>query len=243
MDGRNEGYKTADYRTIFHELLNSDISPEEKSLWRLREEGQGLVTAGQLTTTHFLKRTSFHILDNPDILHKLKSELASAIPDPEKLPPLQQLEQLPYLSAVVSEGFRKSYGVSHRLQRVSPNAPLVYKDWVIPPGTPVGMTSLFMHDNPKHFPNPDEFRPERWLEGGNESRERLKKYLVNFSKGTRGCLGIYLAHTEIYMTLAAVFRRFDMKLYETTRADVDIVHDFFNPSARLDSKGVRVIFV
>ena len=132
-----------------------------------------------------------------------------------------------------------SYGVSSRLQRVSPDAPLNFHEWMIPPGTPVGMTSIFIHENPTIFPEPKEFRPERWLKGHN-SKELLDKYLVNFSNGTRACLGMNLAYAEIYLTLAAVFRRFDLELFETTREDVDIVHDFFNPSARLDSKGVRV---
>lgn len=39
------------------------------------------------------------------------------------------------------------------------------------------------------------------------------------------------------MTLAMIFRRFDLKLYETTREDVDAAHDFMVPSPRLDSKG------
>ena len=50
-----------------------------------------------------------------------------------------------------------------------------------------------------------------------------------------------LATAELYLTLAAVFRQFDMELYETTREDVDIVHGFFASSPRLDSKGVRVL--
>lgn len=32
-----------------------------------------------------------------------------------------------------------------------------------------------------------------------------------------------------------------MKLFETGMADVEVQHDFFNPSARLDSRGVRVL--
>ena len=56
------------------------------------------------------------------------------------------------------------------------------------------------------------------------------------------CLGMNLAYAEIHLTLAAVFRRFDLELFETTREeDVDIAHDFFNPSAKVDSKGVRVL--
>ena len=239
MDGKNSEHQTATHPTIFHELLNSDLSPEEKSLSRLVDEGQTIVGAGQVTTAHFLRLASYHLLANPEILQQLKAELASTNPKGEGLPPLAKLEQLPYLSAVISESFRMSYGVSSRLQRVSPEAPLIFREWVIPPGTPVGMTSIFIHDNPKYFPEPHKFRPDRWLKA--DSKERLDKYLVNFSKGTRSCLGINLARAEIYLTLAAVFNQFDMELYKTTREDVDIVHDFFNPSARTDSKGVRVL--
>ena len=49
-----------------------------------------------------------------------------------------------------------------------------------------------------------------------------------------------LAHAELYMTLAAVFRNFEFELYQTDLSDVELAHDFFLPSPRLDSKGVRV---
>lgn len=45
---------------------------------------------------------------------------------------------------------------------------------------------------------------------------------------------------EIYITLANVFRRFELKLYETDVSDVEMAHDFFVPMPRMDSKGVRV---
>jgi cytochrome P450 len=96
-----------------------------------------------------------------------------------------------------------------------------------------------MHENPRIFPEPHEFRPDRWLQG--RSKERLDRYLAPFSKGTRSCIGINLAHAELYLTLAAVFREFDLELYETTREDVDIAHDAFSAAPRLDSKGVRVL--
>ena len=241
MDDKDGDYKTASHPTIFHELLNSDLlSPEEKSLPRLAEEGETVVGAGANTTAHMLKLTSFHLLANPVILQKLKAELASATPNPGSPIPLRQLEQLPYLTGVVNEGLRMSYGVSSRLPRVSPDSPLIFKQWKIPPGTPVSMTSVLLHENPAYFPEPSVFRPERWLEG-NSPDKRLERYLVPFSKGTRACAGMNLAYAEIYLALAAVFGRLEMELWETTRDDVDVVHDFFNPSAKLDSKGVRVI--
>jgi cytochrome P450 len=239
LDGKKDDSRMADHPTIFHELLDSSLPPAEKSLNRLVDEGETVVAAGTITTQHVLKATSFHLLANPDMLRKLKAELISAMPYPENLASLQQLERLPYLSAVVSEGLRISHPISSRLSRVSPDGPLILGKWEIPPGTPVSMTSIFVHENPKIFPEPREFRPDRWLQGN--SKERLDRYLVPFSKGTRACLGINLAYAELYLTLAAVFRQFDLELYETTREDIEVVHDFFNPSARLDSKGVRVL--
>lgn len=49
-----------------------------------------------------------------------------------------------------------------------------------------------------------------------------------------------LAYAELYLALAAVFRRFTIELYETDFSDIKLKHDFFMPSPKLDSKGVRV---
>ena len=88
-------------------------------------------------------------------------------------------------------------------------------------------------------PDAAVWRPERWLEPG---AERLKKYLVNFTKGSRVCLGKELARTEILYTLSLLARKWGerMELFETVREDVEIEHDFFNAFPRFGSKGVRV---
>lgn len=121
----------------------------------------------------------------------------------------------------------------------------------------MSMTSIFMHMNPEIFPRPKEFEPERWLDSSSSpsaddgaspsandgaKKQNLSNYLVNFSKGTRGCLGQHLASAEIHLTLAAVFsgKRFELELYQTTREDVDVEHDFFNPQPKKGAVGVRV---
>lgn len=48
---------------------------------------------------------------------------------------------------------------------------------------------------------------------------------------------------ELYIVLAQLFRRFSLELYETDESDVLLAHDFFLPSPKLDSKGVRVRIV
>lgn len=49
-----------------------------------------------------------------------------------------------------------------------------------------------------------------------------------------------LAHAELYLAFAAMFRYFEFELYQTDKTDVDLAHDFFLPFPRLDSQGVRV---
>lgn len=99
------------------------------------------------------------------------------------------------------------------------------------------MTSLLQHKDGSKFSDPSVFDPDRWL-----NNKSIEKYLVPFSKGTRQCLGINLATAEIYLTLATVFRRVNMELYETTARDAEIEDDFFIPHGHADSKGVRIIF-
>ena len=199
--------------------------------------------AGTLTTSWALSVATYHLLASPRILAKLKTEFKLAIPDPDVPVGLSMLDNLPYLHAVVQEAIRLSYGVASRLQRISPEAPMIFTDpqtrkqWVIPPNTPVSMTSVLIHQDESIFPDAHSFTPERWIEN-----RRLDRYLVSFSKGSRQCLGVNLAYAEMYLCLAAIFRRFGsgskqgvrmegdegvLELYETGLGDVEVKADGF----------------
>lgn len=182
------GRKIQGQRTIFYELFtNEALPPEERTPRRLEAEGVSLVAAGSMTVAHTLSTIAFYLLADPKLLERLQDELASAIPDSHFRPTWAQLEKLPYLKAVIQEGLRVGCGVSHRLQRIAPDVDLRYRDFIIPKGTPVGMTSILQHHDPRIFPNPDTFHPERWL---HEDGKHLAKYLVPFSKGSRNCVGM-----------------------------------------------------
>jgi cytochrome P450 len=245
MTGADKIDKNSDQATIFHGLLSGDGPAAELTPEYLEGLGQTIVAAGAITTAHYLKTTMFHLLANPEILQRLSSEMKEVMRDPMVIPPVAELEKLPYFHAVINEGFRISEGIIARLTRVAPDETLEVAGYTIPPGTPIGMSGWLLHGNPTLFPSPKEFKPERWLEPGAEQKE---KYLTNFTKGSRICLGKDLAHTEIVYTLCLMVRRWcgdDLKgveLFETTREDVDIAHDFFNPFPKLDSKGMRVSF-
>ncbi|PVH77446.1 cytochrome P450 [Cadophora sp. DSE1049] len=230
-------------KTIIHALLESDLPEDEKAHSRIWQEGQVVIGAGADTTAASIAITHFHILNNPDVLNRLRLELIAAMPDPYFPAKLSVVERLPYLNAVVQEGLRLSYGAVGRLQRSHPFETMKFHDWEVPAGTPVGMTSYLMHHNEVIFPDSFAFKPERWLEARSGDAPALERYLVAFSKGSRQCVGMNLARAEINLTLATVFRRFsNQQLYETSRLDVDAKYDFLLPQPSMESKGIRVLF-
>lgn len=238
--------KEPDQRTVFDDLLDSDLPPAEKDLERLSQESQLIVGAALDTTANALNATLFHLLNTPSAASKLKAELATAIPNPTSHIPLITLEKLPYLTGVINEGLRLSYGLSCRNARIA-HSPLLYKDHVIPAYTPVGMSVPFTHHDESVFPDSYAFVPERWLDsngalGGKTPDGRpLERFLMTFGKGGRQCVGINLARAEMYIAVAALVRRFEMDLFESSRRDVDLVHDLFLPQVDRRSRGVRVL--
>ncbi|KAF2119258.1 cytochrome P450 [Lophiotrema nucula] len=241
-NGDNDGHKSVTHRTVFHELLASDLKKGGLSEDLLHHEAASITAAGIDTTKSALTMASFWILQKPDIYEKLHQELVEAIPDAENMPSLTDLEKLPYLYAVVQESLRMSYGVTERLTRTNPSGPIQYGDYIIPADTAFSMTSYLQLRSPEIFYQPDEFIPERWLNNPVSSTGHpLSRYLSVFGKGPRMCLGMNFAQAEMYLALAGVFRRMKFELYQTDRSDVDMTGSFFVPMPKDESHGVRVL--
>ncbi|KAJ9151284.1 Trichodiene oxygenase [Pleurostoma richardsiae] len=237
-EGKDSSHEKSDHPTLFHALIESHLPEAEKTPDHLKDWAQTFLTAGMFTVGHTLKCATYHILANKHVRDKLLAEIDAACPDPNGIPSLIELEKLPYLTNVLNESLRMSYGVSKRLTRSQPDNVLRYGEWVIPAGTPVGMTAILIHDNPDIFPEPFEFRPERW---DGEAGRRLQKYLVAFNKGSRVCIGMGLAWAELYKTLASLLRRYDLELVGAIRErDVDASRDYFNAEVSEDSPGLFV---
>lgn len=235
MDESAEDKSNAGMRTVFHELINSDLPPQDRSVPRLRDEASMVIGAGGETTAQALTRTFYHLLVNPQFLRRLREELKSAMPDPKEMPSLAMLQNLPYLNAVVEEGVRISFPVAARSPRVFEDHALQLGEWTIEPGTSISMSPYMVTMSEKIFPEPFKFQPDRWL--GNKE---LRKYQVTFGKGKRVCLGQSLAYAELLFGIAMIVRNFELELYETTWDDVELVHDFFIAMPKLGSNGVRV---
>lgn len=133
------------------------------------------------------------------------------------LPSVAQLTQLPYLTACLHESTRIAHGVAGRLVRISPDNELLCNGIRIPKGSTFSMSHYIQHTDPKRFPDPFKFIPERYM--GEKGMETLR-YLVPFGRGPRMCLGMNLAWSEMYLAFAGLIRSVDMELVGTTVEDV-----------------------
>ncbi|KAF1974959.1 benzoate 4-monooxygenase cytochrome P450 [Bimuria novae-zelandiae CBS 107.79] len=211
--------------TIFEALLSPSMPPEERTLERMTDEGFIITAAGLETTSRFLTNTTTHLLLNTDCLAKLRAELKTVMPAPGDCPPCSVLENLPYLSAVVAEGLRCETIFMTRFPRKLVE-PLAYKDFTIPAGANIGCAPYLQNSNADVFPEPERYRPERWIEA-RERGENLGKYLATFVKGGRMCLGINLAYTEMYLTIAAIFHNFDLEFVDSGLENITTTRGYF----------------
>ncbi|KAL8912793.1 MAG: hypothetical protein Q9171_002251 [Xanthocarpia ochracea] len=249
--------QTTDHKTIFSEMLKSDLPKEELSLDRLKHEALSITGGGVDTVKNALVTASYAIISNPAIHKQMHAELVEAMPDPNKPLTVPEFERLPYLNAIVQESLRLSYGITQRLQRVDPLFPVTFQNYTIPPNTPFSMTSYIQHRNPLVFPSPSTFNPDRWLRLTNppsSSSERsvvnstiapstgkpLSRYLVAFGRGPRSCLGQNFAMAQLFLYLGTMFRRCEFELFETGEREIEMVSNYFAPFPEAGTKGLRV---
>ncbi|KAL4968152.1 cytochrome P450 [Aspergillus stella-maris] len=227
-------------RTIFYDILNSAVLlPEDKTEKRMAEEAFGMVVAGGYTTGKAMANLIYHLHANPQWLERVREELHTVMPSPDTPIKLSNLQALPIFTACVKENLRIGYIIVDNIMLVEPVETLVYKNWVIPPGTPMGMNLYHMHMNEQIYPDAKSFRPERWLKAA-EAGYDLDRYFAPFSKGTRGCLGVNLAYAQMYLGMGVILRRFNLELYNVVKErDVDTVRDCFVGLESPESKGVR----
>ncbi|KAK2037096.1 cytochrome P450 [Colletotrichum somersetense] len=210
------------HQTIFHRMLDPKAyrSRAIPDMTALHDEGFTLIFAGANTVADTLLMGHWHTMRRPELLRRLKDELATVWPHPETspAPALRDLERLPLLTSTIKEALRFiPSGVS--LTRVVPAAGAVIAGKEIPGGTAVGMAILHVHMAGEVWGDDVlEFKPERWLDG---AKQDLDQWLVAFSRGPCMCFGINLAWAELYIAFATMIRRFDLSIDGTTAEDME----------------------
>ena len=134
----------------------------------------------------------------PDLQAALRQELLALGPEafntdtqaniPEAiLKPLDS--QCPLLEAVLFETMRRYPPVGGFQPRLTPTVCTIGGYDNIPPGVTVQASAWTLHRNPDVFPDPEEWRPERWIESSPEQLAEMRRWFWPFSSGPRVCIG------------------------------------------------------
>jgi len=173
---------------------------------QLRDEVMTLFLAGHETTALMLSWTFYLLARNPDVETRLQAELQTVLAGRE--PSTSDLPSLRYAEAVIKESLRL-YPPAWAFGRQA-SADCQIGGYRVPKGRQVFFFPWVIHRDPRYFPDPQEFRPERWL--GENIRELPKYAYLPFGGGPRVCIGNAFAMMEGTLVLAAIARQYRMKL-------------------------------
>ncbi|KAF4446139.1 putative benzoate 4-monooxygenase cytochrome P450 [Fusarium austroafricanum] len=189
--------------------------------------------AGQETAGIVLTYATWHISKSPSLQRQLHDEIKSlkpslkfdpkatsgtpAFPDPKKVDSLQLLH------AVVIETLRLHAPIPGPQPRQTPRDGCTIGGHYIPSGVRIASLAYTLHRDKDIFPQPEEWKPERWLRqkdeysDGNELRYRdMQRQFWAFGSGGRMCIGSNFAMNEMKFIIAVIYVNF-----QTTIVDDD----------------------
>jgi len=159
-----------------------------------------------------------HLADHPDILAKVREEQSHVRSGRHDKPmTLEDLDQMPYLKAVVKESLRVKPPVTMVPYLATKPFP-ISDTYTVPSGSMI-IPSFYnsLHD-PKVFPEPDSLIPERWLDPENPANKNPQNYLV-FGSGPHKCIGIEYATMNIAIVLALASELTEWEHVQTPTSD------------------------
>ncbi|XP_014676830.1 PREDICTED: cytochrome P450 2C15-like [Priapulus caudatus] len=167
-----------------------------------------LFGGGTETTTTTLRWAMLFMLKHPTVCQKVQTEIDEVI-GRGRMACMADKKNMPYTEATITEvqrlGNIAPLGVPHlTLEEVE------FGGYTIPANTPVIANMTAILRDPAHFPNPDIFDPERFLD--EEGRFVKNEAMIPFSIGRRVCLGESIARMELFLFFTSILQNFDIKL-------------------------------
>lgn len=173
---------------------------------QLRDELVTLFLAGHETTAIALSWTFLLLSKNPEARERLARELAETLVG--RVPSVADFPRLRYTDAVVREAMRL-YPPAYVIGREA-LADCEIAGYRVKAGTTIYFSPWVLHRDARWFDRPEEFRPERWMDG---LSARLPKYVyLPFGGGPRICIGERFAMMELILVLAAIARRWRLEM-------------------------------
>ena len=188
-------------------------------------EAAVLMVAGSDTSGTALINTLIFIVQNPECMARVRKEVDAAVPTDAVVVQNEQVEGLPYLRACIDESLRLRPPNSYGLPRTVPHGGATIQGHYFKEGTTVSVSTLNVHHSERYFHEAKKFKPQRWLDRDTEEFERLKRYVVPFSFGSRACIGRNIAFLELQVTIASIIHRFDLEMKDPDK-EVPMVERF-----------------
>ncbi|KAK2502976.1 hypothetical protein MC885_018043 [Smutsia gigantea] len=198
-------------------MINSQNSKEmdgHKALTDMELVAQSIIFifAGYETTSSVLSFIMYLLATHPDVQQKLQEEIDATFPN-KTLPTYDALVQMEYLDMVVNESLRL-FPVAGRLERVC-KEDVEIKGVLIPKGTVVMVPIFILHKDPELWPEPEEFRPERFSK---KNKDSINPYIyMPFGSGPRNCIGMRFALLNMKLAIVRVLQNFSFKPCKETQ--------------------------
>ncbi|KAL4886425.1 cytochrome P450 [Aspergillus karnatakaensis] len=183
---------------------------ESMGFKELSDEAVVLIIAASDTTGTALSGLFFYLSRYPECYKKLQQEILWQFPTLDSIVGGPKLLACKYMRAAVEEALRMSPGVPGFLTREAPQGASI-DGYYFAPQVQVAIPTWTMHRNPEVYPDPQVFKPERWMVESEEELQRLRSSYYPFSMGTRGCIGKNMAYHTIYLTIARLVFQFDIE--------------------------------
>ncbi|KAH9845190.1 Cytochrome-P450 [Teratosphaeria destructans] len=171
-----------------------------------------LVVAGAETTSILLTGLSYCICTNPHAYAKLVEEIRTAFKSTKDVT-LESSGELQYLDAAIREALRILPPASVNNQRAAPKGGTVVQGIYLPEGTLIGISPWAASRSPANFHAPEEYHPERWLQGV-DARFRDDQLGASrpFGYGPRACIGESMAMAETKLLMSTLLLKYDIRL-------------------------------
>jgi cytochrome P450 family 110 len=188
-------------------MLARDEAGEALTDEELRDELMTLLVAGHETTATALTWALYWIHKVPEVRQQLLAELQTVDPGDHGA-----LSRLPYLNAVCCETLRIYPVGMLTFPRVTTSR-VELGGYSLEPGTIVIGSIYLTHRRKEIYPDPDRFRPERFLE------RRFSPYeYLPFGGGARRCIGMTFAQFEMKLVISGILSSFELALADNRSA-------------------------
>jgi len=192
------------------DLLSSLLAAEENGSGmddqQIRDEAITIFLAGHETTALALSWTFYLLARHEDVAGKLHAELDEVLGD--RVPTADDLPRLDYTRRVLAEAMRL-FPPAWMIGRQAV-ADMELGGYDVPAGTILLLPPFFVQRDPRWFPEPRRFDPERFTE--DEEAKRPRYAYFPFGGGPRLCIGESFAWMEGELLLATIAQRWRPRL-------------------------------